>query len=162
MCSVGSTIAKGEDAERIRRAVSSAVDKAEIIDPAIHKIASEIRAAIKPEGRSVQAGNAGRQLSEYILQQILPASASRSLCDRIEETIPLPSADRIDNLRESPAAKWMNGYFHLLRLLGNETSHHEESNRVPKAIEDRDLIVIMLAIERVLGFWIDWHTNQAT
>jgi hypothetical protein len=155
------TIAKGEDAERLRRAVSSAVDKAETIDPAIHKIASEIRAAIRPEGRSVQAGNAGRQLSEYILQQVLPASANRSLFDRIEDAIPLPSADRIDNLRESPATKWMNGYFHLLRLLGNETSHHKESNRVPEAIEDKDLMVIMFAIERVLGFWIAWRTQQA-
>jgi hypothetical protein len=121
----------------------------------------EIRAAIKPEGRSVQVRNAGRQLSEYILQQILPASARRSLFDKIEEAIPLVSADRIDNLRESPAANWMNGYFHLLRLLGNETSHHEESNRVPKAIEDKDLMVIMFAIERVLGFWIAWRTHQA-
>ena len=155
------TIAKGEDAERLRRAVSSAVDKAETIDSDIHKIALEIRAAIKPEGRSVQVGNAGRQLSEYILQQILPASAGRSLFDRIEEAIPLPSADRIDNIRESPAARWMNGYFHLLRLLGNETSHHKESNRVPKAIEDKDLMVIMFAIERVLGFWIAWRTHQA-
>ena len=120
------TIAKGEDAERLRRAVSSAVDKAETIDSDIYKVALEIRAAIKPEGRSVQVGNAGRQLSEYILQQILPASASRSLFDKIEEAIPLVSADRIDNLRELPAAKWMNG------LSLSETSYEwpGRSNRV--------------------------------
>lgn len=61
------TIARGEDAERIRRAVSNAVDKAETIDPTIHKVASEIRAAIKPEGRSVEVGNAGRQLTSCLV-----------------------------------------------------------------------------------------------
>jgi hypothetical protein len=54
----------------------------------------------------------------------------------------------------------MNGYFHLLRLLGNETSHHEFSKRIPKSIEENDIVLILLAIERILGFWIAWHKNS--
>jgi hypothetical protein len=54
----------------------------------------------------------------------------------------------------------MNGYFHLLRLLGNETSHHENSDRIPRSIEDKDVMLILFAIERVLGFWIAWCNHQ--
>jgi hypothetical protein len=154
------TMAKGKDADRIRRGVSNAIDKATAIDPDIQEIASEIRAAIKPDGLPVQVGNAGRQLSEYILKKILPVPAKQSLFDRIESAIPLSGTDQIDNLKSTPAAPWMNGYFHLLRLLGNETSHHEFSNRIPKSIEDNDVMLILLAIERVLGFWIAWRTHQ--
>jgi hypothetical protein len=65
------TIPKGKDADRIRRGVSNAIDKATAIDPQIQEIAVEIRAAIKPESLPVQVGNAGRQLSEYILKRLL-------------------------------------------------------------------------------------------
>jgi hypothetical protein len=54
----------------------------------------------------------------------------------------------------------MNGYFHLLRLLGNETSHHENSDRIPRSIEDKDVMLILFAIERVLGFWIAWRNHR--
>jgi hypothetical protein len=154
------TIAKGKDADRIRRGISNAIDKATELDHDIQEIASEIRAAIKPNGLPVQVGNAGRQLSEYILKKILPLPAKQSLFDRIESAIPLSVTDQIDNLKSAPAAPWMNGYFHLLRLLGNETSHHEFSNRVPKSIEDKDVMLILLAIERVLRFWIAWRTHS--
>jgi hypothetical protein len=156
------TIARGKDADRIRRAISDAIDRAAVIDPEIHKIASDIRAAIKPEGRSVQVGNAGRKLSEYVLKQVLPTPAKQALFDRIETAITVSAGDQIDNLKSSPAATWMNGYFHLLRLFGNETSHHENSTRVPQAIEDKDVILILLAIERVLAFWVAWRTHQAS
>jgi hypothetical protein len=152
------TIARGEAADRIRHAISDTIDKVTAVDPDIHKIASDIRAAIKPEGRSVQIGNAGRQLSEYILKQILPAPARQSLFDRIENAIPVSVNDQIDNIRFSPAATWMNAYFHLLRLFGNETSHHENSNRVPHSIEDKDVLLILFAIERVLTFWVAWRS----
>ena len=154
------SIAKGKDADRIRRAISDAIDRATAVDPDIHEIASDIRSALKPEGRSVQIGNAGRQLSEYILKQILPTPAKQSLFHRIENAITVPVGDQIDNLKSSLAATWMNSYFHLLRLLGNETSHHENSNRVPQSIEDKDLILILLAIERVLAFWVAWRTQS--
>jgi hypothetical protein len=156
------TIAKGESADRIRRAISDAIDKVTAVDPDIHKTVSDIRAAIKPEGRSIQIGNAGRQLSEYILKQILPTPARQSLFDRIENAIAVSVRDQIDNIKFSPAATWMNGYFHLLRLLGNETSHHEDSNRIPQSIEDKDVILILLAIERVLAFWVAWRTHQVS
>ena len=153
-------IAKGQDADRIRRSVSKAIDKATAIDPDIRAIASEIRAAIKPDGHSVLVGNAGRQLSEYILKRILPLPAKQTLFDRIESAIPLSESDQINNLKYTRAASWMNGYLHLLRLLGNETSHHENSDRIPKSIEDRDVMLILFAIERVLGFWIAWRNHQ--
>jgi hypothetical protein len=153
------TIPKGKDADRIRRGVSNAIDKATAIDPDIHEIATEIRAAIKPESLPVHVGNAGRQLSEYILKRLVPLPANQSLFDRIERAVPLPISDRIDNLKSTPAAFWMNGYFHLLRLLGNETSHHEFSKRVPKSIEENDIVLILLAIERVLGFWVAWRKD---
>jgi hypothetical protein len=154
------TILKRKDADLIRRSVSNAIDKATALDTDLQEIASEIRAAIKPGGLPVQVGNAGRQLSEYILKKILPLPAKQSLFDRIESVIPLSVSDQIDNLKSTQAASWMNGYFHLLRLLGNETSHHEFSNRIPKSIEDKDVILILLAIERILGFWIAWRTEQ--
>jgi hypothetical protein len=154
------SIAKGEDADRLRTVILNAIDKATAIDPGINKIASDIRAAIKPEGRSVQVGNAGRQLSEYILKQILPTPAKQSLFDRIEGAVAVSAVDQIDNLKASPAATWMNGYFHLLRLFGNEASHHEKSERIPPAIQDKDLISVMLAIERVLAFWVAWRSQQ--
>jgi hypothetical protein len=50
------------------------------------------------EGRSVQVGNAGRQLSEYILKQILPTPAKQSLFDRIDDAITVSVGDQIDNL----------------------------------------------------------------
>jgi hypothetical protein len=147
------TIAKGESADRIRRAITDALEKVTTVDPDIYNIVSDIRAAIKPEGRSVQIGNAGRQLSEYILKHILPTPAKQSLFDRIENAIGVSARDQIDNIKYAPAATWMNGYFQLLRLLGNETSHHEDSIRVPQSIEDKDVILILLAIERVLAFF---------
>jgi hypothetical protein len=153
------TIAKGEDANRLRTFISNAIDKATAIDPDISKIASDIRAAIRPEGRSVQVGNAGRQLSEYILKQILPAPAKQSLFDRIERAVAVSDVENIDNLKSSPAATWMNAYFHLLRLFGNEASHHEKSERIPPAIQDKDLILVLLAIERVLAFWVAWRSH---
>jgi hypothetical protein len=154
------TIAKGEDASRVRAVISNAIDKVTAIDPGIDEIASDIRAAIKPEARSVQVGNAGRQLSEYILKQILPTPAKQPLFDRIERAVAVSAVDQIDNLKASPAATWMNAYFHLLRLFGNETSHHEKSERIPTAIQDKDLILILLAIERVLAFWVAWRGRQ--
>jgi hypothetical protein len=87
--------------------------------------------------------------------------AKQSLFHRIENAISVPVSDQIDNLKFSLAAAWMNSYFHLLRLLGNETSHHENSDRVPQSIEDKDLILILLAIERVLAFWVAWRTHQS-
>jgi hypothetical protein len=154
------TVAKGEEADRVRAAIMNTIEKATAIDPDIDKVASDVRAAIKPEARSVQVGNAGRQLSEYILKQILPTPAKQSLFDRIERAVTTSAANQIDTLKASPAATWMNGYFHLLRLSGNEASHHENSKRIPEAIQDKDLILILFAIERVLAFWVDWRSQQ--
>jgi hypothetical protein len=154
------TIAKGEAADRLRSIVLDAIDKAVALDPDFGHLASDIRAAVKPEGRSVQVRNAGRQLSEYILKRILPSPARQSLFDRIERVVSVPPDDRIDVLKSSPAATWMNGYFHLLRLLGNEVSHHKDSKLIPHAIEDKDLHLILLAIERVLAFWIAWRSQR--
>jgi hypothetical protein len=146
--------AKSKDADRIRRGISNAIEKATAIDPDFNQIASEIRAAIKPNGHSVFLGDAGRHLSEYILKQILPLPANQSLYKRIENAIPVSASNQIDKRKSTPeVAIWMNGYFHLLRLLGNETSHPDDSDRIPKSIEGRDVMLILLAIERVLGFW---------
>ena len=152
------SVAGGGDTDRVRNAISIVMDKALQVDPDIHKIVSGIRAAIKPDGRSVHLGNAGRQLCEYVVGRLVDAHSKSSLFSRIDDAV--PSRERISELNASPAAVWMNGYFHLLRLLGNEVSHHKGSKRIPEMIDDKDLVLILLAMERVLDFWVSWCVHR--
>ncbi|MGE4068630.1 MAG: DUF4145 domain-containing protein [Vicinamibacterales bacterium] len=62
---------------------------------------------------------------------------------------------RIRNLEEQGhVAPWICGYMHVLRHLGNEAAHEQGlTPRVPPVVDQSDLGLCLLCVERLLRFW---------
>jgi hypothetical protein len=99
--------------------------------------------------RVSELGMLGRRLVELVVSRVDGRSAGK-LHERIY------ALEKHHNV-----APWVCGYMHVLRHLGNEAAHEGHSvGREPPFIEEADLALSLLCIERLLDFWRG-HSNHS-
>jgi hypothetical protein len=54
-------------------------------------------------------------------------------------------------------------YLHTLRVIGNEVVHiRDHGDRLPGALEDYDIAMCLLSIQRVVQFWLEVTAPNVT
>lgn len=100
------------------------------------------------ESRSYQVGILGRRLLEFILNDLVPGTGF-SVYQRIQLS------------KEKGIAEWIISYMHLIRIFGNESAHQQsESLRIPSLPDEEDLMMNLVAINRILEFWLSYRENS--
>jgi hypothetical protein len=116
------------------------------------RLVSEMREALSARKlRAVDLGILARRVVEFIANDILGES----------NTTP-DMFSRIDKLSEKRVANWIQSYMHVLRTLGNEAAHEKNTyGRRPPSVQEADLIICLLCIHRLWGFWVEWRRHGA-
>lgn len=147
------TLPKSLRADGIRKDIESWPKKFERNDPELAIVLADLRKEVCGEGRASQIGIAARHLREHVIRQVLlPAPMKPHMHD---DTV-------FQELRNRNIAPWIIGYLNLLRAFGNEGAHQggpATMKRYPPQIKDHDLIVCLLAIDRILDFWFWFREN---
>lgn len=105
---------------------------------------NELNIAIEDNNsRYYHIGILGRRVLELILHDIIPETR-QSLNDMI----------RITRLIGVPG--WIISYMHLIRAFGNISAHYNSENETLKSsFNKEDLMINLLAIDKILEFWIE-------
>lgn len=104
------------------------------------------RVVSDPESRAWQLGLNARKLLEYVVDDILGPGQYPTLSSKL---------DQIKRSSEPKIAGWMWQYMQVLREIGNETVHVDgEVSRVPATLEESDLEICLLCLNRLLKFWL--------
>lgn len=107
-------------------------------------ILNELEIAIKDnDSRYYQIGILGRRTLEFVLHDIVPGN---------DQTL----YDKLNKLKDEGIADWTLSYMHLIRVFGNTSAHHKaEASVLKSSFNEEDLLLNLISIEKVLGFWIE-------
>jgi len=98
-------------------------------------------------GRLPSAGSIGlvaRRLAETVTDSLYAGSPTIDLYRKIE------------SLAARGVAPWVISYLHTLRVIGNEVVHiRDHGSRMPGALDDYDIAMCLLSIQRVVQFWLE-------
>jgi hypothetical protein len=139
---------KSELLSAMRKETMAALDQLQLRYPRQHDdLFAAWRALLEQEDiRSVELGIQSRKLVETLVAMLLPGRARDRLVDRIRA---------IENAGQ--VAPWICGYMNVLRHFGNESAHEKPpSERQPPSVEEGDLALTLLCVERLLEYWHDW------
>jgi hypothetical protein len=140
------TMPKSLRADDIRERIQEWPKKFEWIDPELAIVLASLRDEVCGDGRASQIGIAARHIREHVIGQVLHAAAMK---------LHMNDHAAFKELKSRNIAPWVIGYLNLLRPFGNEEAHRQQgpATRNPPQLVDHDLIVFLLAIDRILDFW---------
>lgn len=139
--------------ESVRADLGNAFREAEsLFEPDARNLRDDwYRLLRSPVVRTAELGLLGRRLVELLVAH-LGGGSSGHLQQRIRS---LEVSGHI--------APWICGYMHVLRHLGNEAAHEQDrEHRVPSFVEQSDLGLSLLCVERLLSFWQQTRTKEET
>jgi len=104
--------------------------------------AFELYALLKRDaGSFVTLAALSRRLVEALVQRVAAEKGARAEAELIK---------KIEGLASHGVAPWMLSYMHTLRVFGNEAVHEKHQERHPKAVNQWDLMLLLLCLDRVL------------
>ena len=136
--------------ESVRADLVSALEEASsLFEPDATTLRDDWQRLLRsPAVRTSELGFLGRRLVELLVNR-LGGETSGQLHQRIRS---LEAQGHI--------APWICGYMHVLRHLGNEAVHEQASKkRVPPFVDQSDLSLSLLCVERLLRFWKQVNTK---
>lgn len=74
----------------------------------------------------------------------------------------LPLARSIEALGKQGVSGWITSYLHVLRSLGNESTHEAHTGKTsPQSVSEEDLVINLFCIQRLWAFWVDKKLNAS-
>ena len=115
-----------------------------------HGLFNEIKRVFgRPKPRSFEVGVLARRLVEFAVNDLIPQRRqSLDLCEKIE------------SLKNLKIAAWIASYMHSLRIFGNESVHDKKRQRTPKNLSEKDFVICLFCMGRVLDFWIESKSSK--
>lgn len=120
-------------------------------DPNLLPVLAELRDEMRGECRATHIGFAGRKIREHVIRAISPKIPKHS-----------SQKNEYKELGDHGIADWVISYLQVLRIFGNEQAHQiDVGKRFPRQIVEQDLVMCLLAINRILDFWFDFDIGAA-
>lgn len=143
---------RSERANAIRREVLGNLGTMEVEAAHQTTLFTDLRQVVSDQdSRSWQFGIGARKLLEFVVDDILGATKQATLARKLDE---------VKKSTEPKIADWILQYMQVLREMGNETAHEDDdAGRVPAALEECDLELCLLCLNRLLSFWLA-HKEQ--
>ncbi|AFY62135.1 DUF4145 domain-containing protein [Synechococcus sp. PCC 6312] len=143
-------IPKGQLMIGIRQDIQGKIEQAlPLAHPSAHETLITLkRFVLNENSKSFELGVAARRFTELMVDDLL---------QELEYDLLRVSLYRkIGYLKDIGVAEWMTSYMHVLRVLGNESAHHQDQAcRRPATISESDLGLCLFCIERLLDFWLE-------
>ena len=138
------TVSPGEIVKSLRTAIDHQLDLLRSDLGRSHKVLlDDLHSTVtRDDVHSYEIGVMGRRLAEAVVNGLSNGSNHK------------PLAAKIGALASQGVASWVVSYLHLLRVFGNEAVHENSQHEtVPPAVQESDLTVCLVCIERILDFW---------
>ena len=133
-----------------------------IIDPILKDLSKKLRKVARAQKESEQVQRIISAWNEYVLKRGFVTSQFGQFCRLFLENFLLyykwrkeekNTVSGINNIvsREN-FSPWVQQYLHMLRVTGN-TYAHERKDYVPSQTEQKDIIIALNSLLRILEFW---------
>jgi hypothetical protein len=120
----------------IRQELNNLVARARHIDKDVEVLAELAEVVQQPEPSASLIATTGRKFAEHIAERF--GGRGKNLAERIED------------LRNHEVPRWIVGYLHVLRQLGNELMHYQSAGQ--HRLDHEDLAATLLCLMRILDF----------
>lgn len=139
---------KGQLFDDLRKDIGSILDAAQAVaDGEGLSLFSDLRRlVVSDQSRWFEIGMVSRKMVEYMVKTTLPPK-------EMEKDL----WKNIDKLHHHDIAKWITSYMHVLRVFGNESAHEQDRDRHPSNIDQKDMLVCLFCVRRLLEFWIEFE-----
>jgi hypothetical protein len=131
-------------ADLLRNELNQKIDKLFIIREDL-SIFMDLKRVINSNFRSFEFGAITRKSVEYIIDDLNPSTAKQ-----------FELIKKIDSLSQIGISQWIQSYFHLIRVFGNEAVHNKDKKeRSPSNVDEKDLEIGMYCMIKLIDFYID-------
>ena len=105
----------------------------------------------RDDGSFVTVAGVSRRVVEALMFEALDAAGEDVSGELIRN---------IDALSKLKVAPWVLSYLHVLRIFGNEAVHEKPQDRRPSSVNQGDFGVLLVCLDQILEWWVEWLENS--
>ena len=108
-------------------------------------ILKDLKRVVNSEFRSFEFGAISRKTIEFLINQLNPKAQNQ-----------FELIKKIDSLNYIGVSQWIQSYFHIIRVFGNEAVHNKDQKiRFPEYLDEKDLEIGMYCMIKLIDFFIE-------